>query len=88
MDNLIGPDTVNTMLEATLEATMDHGEIRPTLKEGLVDAKRLPRLLAEAGVDYKELTETLEQERVAKFLASYDEMLEVISEKGRKLVRQ
>ncbi len=88
VDNLVGPDTVNTMPEATLEATMDHAEIRPTLKEGLDEAKRLPRLLAEAGVDYKDVTETLEEEGVAKFMDSFDEMLEVIREKGRKLVRQ
>ncbi len=88
VDNLIGPDTVNTMPAATLEATMDHGEIRPTLKEDIEDAKRLPRLLAEAGVDYKDVTETLEKEGVAKFIDSFEEMLEVIEEKSRKLVRQ
>ncbi|MGI8866104.1 MAG: transaldolase family protein, partial [Rubrobacteraceae bacterium] len=87
-DNLIGPDTVNTMPGATLEATMDHGEIRPTLKEGIEDARRLPRELAEAGVDYDDITETLEQEGVAKFIDSFEEMLEVIEEKSSKLVRQ
>ena len=88
VNNLIGPDTVNTMPAATLEATMDHGEIHPSLKEGIEDAKRLPRLLAEAGVDYADVTETLEKEGVAKFIDSFEEMLEVINEKSRKLVRQ
>lgn len=88
VDNLIGPDTVNTMPAATLEATMDHGEIRPTLKEGIEDAKRLPRLLAEAGVDYDDVTETLEKEGVAKFAESFDELLDEIREKTRKLVKQ
>lgn len=88
VDNLIGPDTVNTMPAATLEATMDHADIRPTIKENLEDAKRLPRLLAEAGVDYDDVTETLEKEGVAKFAESFDELLDEIREKGRKLVRQ
>jgi transaldolase len=88
VDNLIGPDTVNTMPASTLEATMDHAEIRPTLKEGIEDAKRLPRILAEAGVDYDDVTETLEKEGVAKFAESFDDLLDEIREKGRKLVKQ
>jgi transaldolase len=88
VDNLIGPDTVNTMPGSTLQATMDHAEIRPTLKEGIEDAKRLPRILAEAGVDYKGVTETLEKEGVAKFMDSFDELLDEIRQKGRKLVKQ
>jgi transaldolase len=88
VDNLIGPDTVNTMPGSTLEATMDHAEIRPTLKEGIEDAKRLPRILAEAGVDYKGVTQTLEKDGVAKFMDSFDELLDEIRQKGRKLVKQ
>lgn len=88
VDNLIGPDTVNTMPASTLEATMDHAEVRSTLKEGLDDAKRLPRVLAEAGVDYEDVTETLEKEGVAKFMDSFDELLDEIREKGRRLVKQ
>jgi transaldolase len=79
---------VNTMPGPTLQATMDHAEIRPTLKEGIEDAKRLPRILAEAGVDYRDVTETLEKEGVAKFMESFDELLDQIREKGRKLVKQ
>ena len=88
VNNLVGPDTVNTMPAETLEATMDHAEIRSTLKEGINDARRLPRLLAEAGVDYEDVTETLEKEGVAKFMDSFDELLDEIREKGRKLVKQ
>jgi transaldolase len=88
VDNLVGPDTVNTMPASTLEDTMDHGDIRPTLKEGLDDAKRLPGILAEAGVDYNDVTETLEQEGVQKFIDSFDELLDGIREKTRRLVGQ
>jgi transaldolase len=86
VDNLVGPDTVNTMPAETLEATMDHGDIRPTIKEGIEDARRLPRLLAEAGVDYDDVTQTLEKEGVQKFIDSFDALLEVIGEKSRQLV--
>jgi transaldolase len=88
VDNLVGPDTVNTMPAFTLEDTMDHGDIRPTLKEGLDDARRLPRILAEAGVDYDDVTETLEKEGVQKFSDSFDELLDGIKEKTRQLVKQ
>jgi hypothetical protein len=72
----------------TLQATMDHAEIRPTLKEGIEDAKRLPRILAEAGMGYRDVTETLEKEDVAKFMDSFAELLDEIREKGRKLAEQ
>jgi transaldolase len=72
----------------TLQATMDHAEIRPTLKEGIEDARRLPRILAEAGVDYEDVTQTLEKEGVAKFVDSFEELLGEIRQKGRKLVKQ
>jgi transaldolase len=88
VEALVGPDTVDTMPEETLEATMDHGDVHLTIKEGLEEARRLPRMLAEAGVDYDEVTETLEREGVEKFEKSFDEMLEVISEKSRRLVSQ
>jgi transaldolase len=87
VDNLIGPDTVNTMPAETLKATMDHAEIRPTLKEGLEEARRLPRILAEAGVDYEDVTETLEKEGVQKFTDSFEELLEVIRQKSQRLVK-
>ena len=88
VDNLVGPDTVNTMPAETLAATMDHGDIRPRIKEDIEDARRLPRILDEAGVDYDDVTGTLEREGVEKFVESFDEMLETIREKSRKLVRQ
>ena len=43
VDNLVGPDTVNTMPKKTIEAVMDHGDIRPTLEEGVEEAKTTPR---------------------------------------------
>ena len=53
VENLIGPDTVNTMPAATLEATMDHAEIESTLQKGVEEAHDFMRELREAGVDYE-----------------------------------
>ena len=94
VDNLIGPDTVNTMPASTLEATMDHAEIlsggpgASPLQEGLDEARALIGKLREAGVDYEEVTEVLEKEGVQKFADSFDELLEVIQSKSRQVVRQ
>lgn len=63
MDNLIGSETVNTMFLSTLEATMDHTEVRPMLEE----ASELFEELSEAGVDYDDVTRGLEKEAVETF---------------------
>jgi transaldolase len=88
VDNLIGPDTVNTMPKETLAATMDHAESRPTLKDGVDEALKLFKELEGAGIDYENVTEVLEEEGVRKFMDSYEELLEGIRDKGRRLVGQ
>jgi transaldolase len=64
VDNLIGPETVNTMPLSTLKATMDHAEVRPTLEEGVEEARKLFEELKEAGMDYDEVVEVPEKEGV------------------------
>ncbi len=86
VEGLIGPDTVNTMPEETIRAFQDHGSVRPTLEEGLGDARRLLEQLAAAGVDYDDVTETLEREGVEKFDDSFVELLEGIQASSRELV--
>ena len=75
VDELIGPDTVNTMPEETVLAFQDHGSPRSTLTEGLADAQAVFDQLAMAGVDYEDVTDTLEREGVEKFEASFRELL-------------
>jgi transaldolase len=87
VENLIGPNTVNTMPASTLEATMDHAEIRPTLEGDADDARRFLEDLREAGVSYEEVVEVLEKEGVQKFAESFEELREQIKSKGRQLVR-
>jgi transaldolase len=90
VEELAGPDTVNTMPTSTLEAFMDHGEIpSPSpIEEDVEDARNLIEDLREAGVDYEEVTEVLEKEGVEKFADSFDELLEVIESKSRQVVQQ
>ena len=87
VESLVGPDTVNTMPASTLEATMDHAEIRPTLEGSADDARRFLEDLREAGVDYEDVVEVLEKEGVKKFADSFEELMEEIKSKGRQLVR-
>ncbi len=88
VEELVGPDTVNTMPTSTLEAFMDHGEVNEhALEEGLDEARELIDKLREARVDYEDVTEVLEKEGVQKFADSFDELLEEIKDKSRQLVR-
>jgi transaldolase len=86
VEELIGVDTVNTMPEETIRAFQDHGRPQPRLKEGLDEAHRLFGELARAGLDYEDVTDTLEREGVEKFSASFDELLEALGEKRSSLV--
>jgi transaldolase len=87
VEELIGPDTVNTMPLETIRAFQDHGEIRgDTLLEGLDEAKALFDELERAGIDYDDVTDTLEAEGVQKFADSFEELLDGIRAKQTELV--
>jgi transaldolase len=86
VDNLVGPETVNTMPKKTIEAVMNHAEVQPTLEEGVEEAKQILQRLREAGLDYEDVTDTLEQEGIQKFADPFKELLEEIKGKGRQLV--
>jgi transaldolase len=77
---LVAPNTVNTMPEKTLEATFDHGEIAgDTVTGNYADAKGVLDALAGLGVDYDDVTATLEREGVDKFNVSWGELVETVS---------
>jgi transaldolase len=86
VDKLIGPDTVDTMPEETIVAFQEHGTVQLTLEKGLTKARRLLDDLAAAGVDYDDVTDTLEEEGVQKFADSFDELLDGIRAKQGQLV--
>jgi transaldolase len=85
VEELIGPDTVNTMPLETVEAFQDHGVVADTLEQGLDEARELLAELERAGVDYDDVTDTLEREGVQKFADSFEELLEGIRAKRAQL---
>ena len=87
VEELIGPDTVNTMPGETIRAFQDHGRVRLTLEEGVDAAHRLlDEELPAAGIDYDDVIATLEREGVEKFAASFSELFEGIGQKTRSMV--
>jgi transaldolase len=86
VEDLIGPETVNTMPEETIEAFQDHGEVELTLERDIDGAHRLFDELAAAGVDVADVTDVLEREGVQKFSDSFDELLDGIRAKRGELV--
>jgi transaldolase len=87
VEELIGPDTVNTMPLETIAAFQDHGAVREgTLMEDVDEARALLVELASAGVDYDDVVETLEVEGVEKFASSFASLLAGIEAKRKALV--
>jgi transaldolase len=86
VESLIGPETVNTMPEETIRAFQDHGEVQLTLERDVDEARDLLDQLAAAGIDYDDVTETLEREGVQKFADSFKELLDGIHAKRGELV--
>jgi transaldolase len=79
VDQLIAPGTVNTMPEATLEATADHAEVPGnTIQGGYEEARAHMEALKQAGVDYDDVVRVLEDEGVDKFAVSWNELLGTI----------
>jgi transaldolase len=86
VEELVGSDMVNTMPEETIRAFQDHGEVRgDTVREGVAEAHTLLDELREVGVDYDDVTETLELEGVQKFADSFAELLDGVGSKHRAL---
>jgi transaldolase len=86
VEELIGPNTVNTMPRSTIDAFMDHGRVEPTLERDVDEAKRTLERFADAGIEYRDVVETLEREGVEKFDASFKELFEGVAAKRDQLV--
>jgi transaldolase / glucose-6-phosphate isomerase len=85
VEGLIGPDTVDTVPNATLDAFVDHGQVRPSLQEYGYGARHDLDQLHELGIDFDQVTDELEVEGVEAFVKSYDGLLEAIREASRKI---
>ena len=70
----------------TIEAFQDHGRAELTLERGLDEARRVFDELERVGVDYDDVTQTLEDEGVQKFADSFEELLEGVAAKRDELV--
>jgi transaldolase len=86
VEELVGSDTVNTMPRATVDAVIDHGEIRDSLDEDVEGARKVLADLEAAGIDYDDVVDTLEKEGVKKFADSFKELFADIESKRDQLV--
>jgi transaldolase len=86
VEELIGPDTVNTLPPKTLDAFRERGEPRESLTEGWDEADARIEALGRMGIDLDEVTEELQREGVAAFARSFDQLLESVEAKRRGLV--
>ncbi len=87
VDTLIGPDTVNTMPVATLEAFDDHGTVADTAAAGVEEAEALFERLASLGVDLDDVSRVLEDEGVAAFAKSFDQGIDALADKAAVLAQ-
>ncbi len=87
VESLIGPETVVTIPTTTLDAFLAHGEVLPTLESKWEEAERALAALESLGIDLDEITRELEQEGVAAFVASYDQLIELLNQKRFELTR-
>lgn len=81
VQELIAPHTINTLPEETLEAFLDHGEVRYTLEAGLEQAQYVLQSLAGLGISMEQVTQELEDEGVAAFSKSFKSLMESIEQK-------
>jgi transaldolase len=78
VDNLIGPDTVNTLPPATLEAFRDHGKVERTIDKDVGRAEKELDGIERVGISLKEVTDQLEEEGVDKFAQSFHNLLRTV----------
>jgi transaldolase len=85
VDGLIGRGTINTLPEATIAAFEDHGTVATTIDSGLDDARRTLDRLEAIGVSMTDVGRTLEDEGVASFSKSFDDLLAALAAKRAEL---
>jgi transaldolase len=87
VEELIGPDTVNTIPPDTLEAFRQHGQVRgATVLEGLSAADEQLRSLRALGIDLDEIAEKLQKDGIAAFAAAYDKVLAALDNKSHRII--
>jgi len=85
VEELIGPETVNTMPQPTMMAFKEHGEVRPSLLENVEGARQVLRDLAAIGIDMDKVTYDLQIDGIKLFADSITKLLEEIANKKEQL---
>ncbi len=88
VDQLVGPDTVNTMPDETIAKFEDHGTVARTVDAGMDDAHRDWEALAGFGIDVDDVARVLEEEGIASFCKSFDELLAALQTKADEVAAQ
>jgi transaldolase/glucose-6-phosphate isomerase len=86
VEELIGPDTVNTVPEVTLRAFLDHGHVRPSLLEDVEGARAHVAALGRLGIDLEDVGATLQREGVASFFKSFEDLLRCIERRRQAIL--
>ncbi|HEV7859054.1 MAG TPA: transaldolase [Pyrinomonadaceae bacterium] len=86
VDNLIGPETVNTVPPQTYEAIRDHGKAALTIEEGLDESHDVIARLGEIGIDLKAVTDKLQKDGLEAFVKSFDTLEQSIEAKRDALI--
>jgi transaldolase/glucose-6-phosphate isomerase len=86
VEELIGPDTVNTIPPATFDAFRDHGRLRASLTEGLEEAYDTMETLEQVGISMKEVTNKLLKEGVDVFAKAFDKLLAAVEQTRKAAV--
>jgi len=85
VDELIGPDTVNTLPDATMEAFVDHGTVARRVDADVDQAEAVWAALPDVGVDMDDVAAQLEREGVSSFMKAFDELIEALQAKAADL---
>jgi transaldolase len=87
IEELIGPDTVNTVPPATLAAFLDHGRVRPSLEEDLDGARAALAALEAQGISMAQVTAKLEEDGVKSFSDAFAVLIEAVEARRRAAVQ-
>ena len=87
-EELIGPDTVDTMPLETIENFRDHGRVRLSIEDNLEEAHQVFDALEKIGIHYDQVTKQLQDEGVQKFADSFHTLFEGIAEKRKAIETQ
>ncbi len=88
VEELIGPDTVNTLPPITLNKFRDHGQVSPSLERGIEESEAVLKKLKKIGIELNTITTQLQHNGVTAFLNSYEKVLSTVSEKKTSFLKK